>query len=249
MKAKSVLLGLPLLCLACGSPTTDDANDAAGTGDPYLARQVVGVNLLTPDARYEEASHYLTEEFIRGTFKLEESVELTEASLPQGAEYHWDGNQVAFSFGNYRPFQTIYAAEAAFNKRYQPEEVAMMDAMPKKPYLNGGPPSQGLANEWPVLSETAGVKKDTVAANDSSSSVSGVTAAAVMSTTPAKSTGKFAAVMGAGDKAVWNPATNTLHALYNNHIINVQVKTKTSQAAAQQQAVMIANVILTEIAE
>src|SRR5438128_1727916 len=116
MKAKSLLLGLPFLCLACGTPTTDDANDAAGTGDATLAKEVVGVYSLTPDARYETASHYLTEEFIRNNFKLEESVELKESSLPEGAEFEWGTNKVGFTFGHYRPFPTMYAAENTFNE-------------------------------------------------------------------------------------------------------------------------------------
>ncbi|MBC8156214.1 MAG: hypothetical protein H7Z72_25285 [Bacteroidetes bacterium] len=250
MKATSVLFGLPLLCLACGSPTTDDANDAAGTGDAYLARQVVGVNMLTPDARYKTADHYLTEEFIRSNFKLEESVELTEIGSPEGAAYEWGTNKVGFSFGNYRPFVSIYAAEYAFNKRYQPDVVAEMSAMPKKPYVNGGPPSQGLANEWPVLAQTQSVEEDTTAAvTDSSSTVSGLDAAAAMNTAPVKSDGKFTNIPGIGDKAVWEPAVQTLHVLYNNHIVNVQVKTNISPAAQQQRAALIANIILSEVAE
>ena len=124
-----------------------------------------------------------------------------------------------------------------------------MNAMPKKPYLTGGPASQGLANEWPVLEATTGVKKDIVATNDSATTVSGVTAAAVMTTAPATSSRKEIAVEGIGDKAVWEPATHTLHVLYNNHIVNVQVKTNDSQATQQQRAAMIANVILGEVAE
>ena len=247
MKATSILFGLPLLCMACGSPTTDDANDAAGTGDPYLAKEVVGVYALTPDARYMQPDHYMSEEFVRSNFKLEESVELKETAEPDGISYQWGGNEVGFTFGHYRPFPTIYAAETAFNERYQPGLVAAMDAMPKKPYTDGGPLSQGLANEWPRLAATAGMHNDTTAANDSSTTVSHVTAAEM--TKPASSNANYTAIDGVGDKAVWEPAKHTLHVLYSNNIVSVQVKTKESTATQQQRAASIANVILGEVTE
>lgn len=246
MKATSILFGLPLLCLACGG---DTSSEAPSTSSPELAKQVVGVRTLTPDARYTKPSDYLTEEFVRSNFKIEESVELKETTEPQGIVYSWAGNEVGFTFGNYRPFPTIYAAEAAFDKRYQPEVVAALDALPKKPYTRGGPTSQGLANEWPASPETTGIISEPVAGADSASAVSAVTVSDVAKTLPADSDGKFVAVDGVGDKAVWEPANHTLHVLYNNNVINVMVKTKDSEITQQQRAALLFNVILTEISE
>ena len=54
---------------------------------------------------------------------------------------------------------------------------------------------------------------------------------------------------GIGDKAVWEPAKNTLHVLMNNHILSVGINTKVAPAVRQQQAVQLAGVVLNQFTE
>ncbi len=251
MKAKSVLFGLPLLCLACGSPTNDDANDAAGTADPYLAREVVAVRTLTTDARYLDPCNYLGEEYIRTAFKIGEG-EVNEMSNPSGCEFEWDKNKVALSFGGHRPFESIYAAEYKFDKLYQPRlagvTTGQMGVENEKPALSG-PAPEGTGANGPAISG-AGTGNDKTAGNDTSTSVSAAQVPiAAKFTEPVENSGQFIAVPGVGDKAVWEPAKKTIHVLYNNHIVNVMVETKDSPAVQQQKAAMMAKVILDKIAE
>ncbi|MCY7356290.1 MAG: hypothetical protein LH609_02255 [Rudanella sp.] len=66
---------------------------------------------------------------------------------------------------------------------------------------------------------------------------------------PAKSQMGFVAVPGVGDKAVWEPAKQTMHVLYNNHILNVLVKTADPEAVKRQRAVTLSKAILEQMAE
>lgn len=248
MKQSIILLPLAILALtSCRPNTTDDANDASGTGGAELARAVVGVRMLSSDAKYEEAGNYLAEEFVRGTFELGEDTKLEVTNTREGGTFEWDKNEVVVSFGSARPYQSIYHAEYAFNKLYQPGVAAQMDAAPEKEALSGPEPG-GTGAERPAESVTGlAAKRDTSSANDTATSVSGVRASAVKLTTPAESAGKFVAYPGLGDKAVWDPTNRTLHVLLNNHILNVQVKTGDKPAVAQQRAAILANVIFHEV--
>ncbi|MDB5242486.1 MAG: hypothetical protein JWP57_3111, partial [Spirosoma sp.] len=111
-----------------------------------------------------------------------------------------------------------------------------------------GPATQGTGAERPASTPegktSSDLDADSTAANDSSSSVSGVTPVAAQFAKPVISTGTFKAVTGVGDKAVWEPSTSTLHVLYNNHIVNVRVQTKANEAARQQKATSLALLVL-----
>ena len=248
MKQSIILLAVALMALAsCRPSTTDDANDAGGTASPYLARSVVGVRMLASDANYEEAGNYLAEEFVRGTFKLDEKTTIEVTSTRKGGIFRWDKNEVVVSFGSARPYASIYKAEYIFDKLYQPGVAATMDATPEKGPLSG-PQPEGTGAERPAESATGlAAKRDTSSANDSATSISGVKASALKLTPPAQSAGNFVAYPGLGDKAVWDPTNRTLHVLLNNHILNVQVKTADKPAVAQQRAAILANVIFHEV--
>ncbi len=248
MKQSIILLAVALTGLAsCRPNTTDDANDAGGTASPYLARSVVGVRMLANDANYEEAGSYLAEEFVRGTFKLGADTKLEVTNTREGGIFEWDKNKVVVSFGSARPYQSIYQAEYIFDKLYQPGVAAQLDATPEKGALSG-PAPEGTGAEGPAESATGlAARRDTSSANDTATTVSGISAVATRLTPPAESTGKFVAYPGLGDKAVWDPTNRTLHVLLNNHILNVQVKTADKPDVAQQRAAILANVIFHEV--
>ncbi len=256
MTKKSILLAaFPLLLFACGRPTTDDANDAAGTGGADLAREVVGVHMLSTDANYDEPCNYLAEEFVTRTFNLE-GVTLEKFDQPNGCDFEWGKNKVGLMMGGRKPFPSIYHAEYVFDRLYQPsakklaEEQAMAE-QEKEPL--SGPDTEGTgaegANPTNATTTPNGAKGGIPADNDTASTVSGVTKQAAKFVEPAKSQMGFVAVLGVGDKAVWEPAKQTMHVLYNNHILNVLVKTADSEAVKRQRAVTLTKVVLEQMAE
>jgi hypothetical protein len=254
MTHKSILLSaLPLLLFACGKPsvTSDDANDAAGTGAAGLAKNVSGVYLLSTDASYDQPCNYLAEEFVINTFKLEgETIE--KVDQPNGCEFRWGTNRVTLIMGNRKPFPSIYHAEYVFDRLYQLSAAKLttgqaMAGQLQKPALSG-PNSEGTGSEMPATNLNS-TKRDTSATNDTASTISGRTRQAAIFTEPTVSQLGFVAVPGVGDKAVWEPAKQTIHVLYNNHIMNVMVKTTGSEATKKQQAANLAEVILNQIVE
>ncbi|MEZ0608841.1 hypothetical protein ACAW74_10020 [Fibrella sp. WM1] len=248
MKNSILPLSLALLALAsCRPSTQDNANDAGGTANAKLAREVVGVRMLSNDANYDEPCNYLAEEFVRNTFKLGATTEVEKVDGPRGCTFSWENNQVTVSFGSVKPYPSIYHAEYVFNKLYQPGVKQPMAMTDEKPALSG-PEPEGTAAEQPAESATGSIaKRDTSAANDTANTTSRVTAAAAKLTTPAASTGRFLAYPGLGDKAVWEPTARVMHVLLNNHILNVQVKSSAKPAQAQAQAAILANVIFNEV--
>ena len=252
----ALLLAVPVFCLtSCfmgdNSPTQDDANDAAGTGDPYLAREVVAVRTLTTDAQYLDPCNYLGEEFVMDAFKVKEG-EMKAISAPAGCTFEWGKNKVALSFGGHRPFESIYAAEYRFDKLYQPRLAAVttgqMGVENEKPALSG-PDPEGTGANGPATG-TVGLKNDKTPGNDTATSVSAAQVPiAAKFTEPVENSGRFVAVPEVGDKAVWEPAKKTIHVLYNNHIVNVMVDTKESPAVQQQKAGSMAKIILTKFEE
>jgi hypothetical protein len=93
MKIKSLILAFPVLCLACNSPSssTDPANQMDAS--PILGKAVSGTRALTSDFNYDEPCNILGEEYIRSTFNLEETTELTEGHNHNGCEFEWSGNK------------------------------------------------------------------------------------------------------------------------------------------------------------
>ena len=261
MKITTLILAIPVLCLtSCfkgdNAPTTDSANDASGTASPYLAREVVGVRMLTTDADYDEPCNILGEELVRSTFKLGAATEMAELKYPNGCVFEWGGNKLSLAFGGRRPYPSIYHAEYIFDKKYQPGAVSVAEdtegqAMQEKAPLSG-PQTEGTAAEHPANGpegkQSSNVNADASAKNDSSNSVSHVTSAALHLTKPAVSTGRFVAVPEVGDKAVWEPASGAMHVLYNNHIINVTVATKDNPEVRKEHAKALAEVMIDKIA-
>jgi hypothetical protein len=260
MKINPLLYTLPVLFLSScfkgdNATTTDGANDAAGTGSPYLAKRVVGVNMLSNDADYDEPCNVLGEEFVRGTFKLGATTEIAELDYPNGCTFEWGGNKVSLAFGGQKPYPSLYHAEYIFNKKYQdgaaPEAEEMEEHGEKAPL--SGPAPGGTGAERPATSpegsKSADIDADATPDNDSSNSVSGITPVAAKFTKPAVSTGQFIAVPGLGDKAVWEPAKGAMHVLYNNHIVNVTVSTKDAPAVQKEHAQSLAEVLIDKIAD
>lgn len=248
MKRRFLLIAaLPALLLACGKPTTDDASDAGGTASPFLAREVVGTRMLTEDANYDKPCNYIAQEFIRATFKLGIDVHLTEFDHPNGCEFHWDNNKVGLFFGGSKPFTSMYHAEYAFDKQYQPRQAALttgQSAKGEQRSSQSGPAPEGTVSEVPAITHEGGTKRDTSAANDTALTSSRIPPRAAMFTEPAQSQGRFVAVKGIGDKAVWEPANHTMHVLFNNHIINVQVQSGDQPQVLKERATTLANIIL-----
>lgn len=232
--------------------TTDDANDAAGTGSSSaeLARQPTGTRLLTTDSNYEDPCNYVAEEYVASTFKIE-GEEPKILDDPSGCSFTWGKNKVSVRFGSSKPYASIYHAEYAFDKLYQPQAAAQttgqMGTPGEKPAISG-PAPQGTGANGMVEGGT-GTGNDNTKGNDSASTVSGITAIAGKFTEPVKSIGNFVAVPGIGDKAVWEPAKHTMHVLMNQHIINVVVDTNEQPQAQQQHAGMLAEVIMNNLLE
>lgn len=252
MKQSAILLPIALLGLvSCHPNTLDDANDAGGTASPYLARQVVGVRMLSSDAPYEKASNLLAEDLVRGTFELG-GTELEVVDEPQGGKFIWGKNEVDVSFATPRPYPSIYHAEYAFDRMYQNKPASKMtmaadpDMSEKAPI--SGPEPEGTAAETPAESASGGIaKRDASAKNDSATSISRETPAATQLTTPAVTTARFTAYPDLGDKAVWDASTKSMHVLLNNHILTVRVNTSDKVAVARQRAAILANVMLDEV--
>ena len=258
MKIKFLILAFPVLFLtSCftgdDSTNTDNPNNAAGTGDPDLAREVSGVWLLSTDQRfgYDEPCNVLDEGLIQHMFNVGLTDKLTTLDYPNGCQFKWSGGTVSIAFGGPKPYPSIYHAEYIFNKNYQGGAGQVSGQMgttqEKPPYT--GPEPEGTGAERPAIEPkggaTADIDDDATAGNDSSESVSGIPPVAAQFTKPAISTGKFVALAGVGDKAVWEPAKNMVHVLYNNHIISVGIQTKGTPAQRQQQAVSLAEIVLT----
>ncbi|MEZ0486462.1 hypothetical protein [Fibrella aquatica] len=249
MKQSAILLSFAFLgMISCRPATEEGANDS---GAP-LARQVVGVRSLSNDALYEKASTMLAEEFVRGTFNVEDGTEIETIDEKNGGKFVWGKNEVDVSFASSRPYQSIYHAEYAFDRMYQNKPATPMteDADPDMTGRGplSGPAPEGTGAELPAESATGTIaKRDTSAQNDTATSVSRVTAAAARLATPAVSTTRFAAYPGIGDKAVWDASTKTLHVLLNNHILNVRVNTTDNMAMSRQRAAMLANVLFAEV--
>ncbi len=235
--------------VSCRPGDRDDANDAGGTSSPYLARQVVGVRMLSNDAIYDKASNLLAEELVRGTFKLGGDTEVDVVDEAQGGKFSWGKNEVDVSFATQRPYQSIYHAEYAFDRMFQNRPAARMKApevATEEP--QSGPKPEGTGAEMPAESATSSLaKQDASAKNDTATSVSRQTPAATQLTPPAITTAQFAAYPGLGDKAVWDASTKTMHVLLNNHILNVRVNTSDNVTMARQHAAILANVILDEV--
>jgi hypothetical protein len=248
MKQSILLLPVAFLALtSCRPDTTDGANDAAGTASPHLAREVVGVHMLSNDADYDEPCNYLAEEFVRGTFKLGADITLEKFDGPKGCSFRWASNEVTVTFGNRKPYPSIYHAEDIFNKNYQPGVAQPYEKTEQKLALSG-PNPEGTVAEQPVESATGTIaQRDTSAANDTATSVSRVPAAAARFVSPVVSAGRFLAYPGLGDKAVWEPQARVMHVLLNNHILNIGVKTNGKPAQQQAQAAILANVILNAV--
>ena len=245
MKITAMFLSIAVAALAtgCANSTTDDANDAAGTADAYLAREVVAVHLLTTDYRYNKICNFMEEGFVEEAFELGPTTEMNVTESLGGCRYDWKGGEVSVAFGNQKPYPSIYKAEYEFDKMYQPQ---LIDSMATSPVAAlSGPAPQGTASSAPAIA-TAEPKPEQPAVIDSTNGTNEVT---TKLTQPVYSTPKGVAVPNVGDKALWDANTSTLHVLFLNHVINMTVKTNKTEATKQKQAVMMMQVIVDRIAK
>jgi len=227
----------------------DDANDAAGTADPHLARRVSGTWLLSTDYNYDQRCNYLPVDYIRSVYKLKESAELEKYDLPNGCEVRWQGDKAGFFFEEGSPYQSTFQSEYAFDKLFQPRRVAELDSMSETPGMKDGsyhgPQPQGTVVEHPVEGVSAGAGIDASAKNDSTTQpIQGETQATVRLADPAQNTPTGVAVTGVGDKAIWEPAKRTLHVLHLNHIMHVTAPRGGSEQTARQGAVVLAQALI-----
>ncbi len=246
MKINSLLLAFPVLCLACGSPssTTDPANNI--DANPVVAKQVVGVDALTSDFNYDEPCNLLGEEYVRSTFNLDETAKLEEVIEHNGCEFAFAGNKVHVSFGGTKPFESIFNAEYTFDRMYQgkPANVVTQPVETAQAMPISGPETEGTNSEVPPPSADSKHQNT----DDKHPIHSGVTAAAPALTAHAVSKGNFEAVPNVGDKAVWDATTGAMHVLYNNHIINVTVETKDKPEVRKERALSLVEVLIDKIA-
>lgn len=231
MKTKLIFLAIPLLGLsACFGPTTENDGNAASTAT--LAKSVVGVRALSTDAGYDKPCHFLGEELVRDMFTVGEA-EMTEHDLATGCSYAWSGNQVALTFAGARPFSSTFQAEYVFNKRY---------------------------SAIPAVVAAAPVVADSVATDSAETAPAGAAPAEVAHAGVAHASetahhaaptpgGTYEPVAELGDKAAWNPVTNTMNVLYNNHILTVTVTTKDSAEKRKEHAKALAELMIEKLAE
>ncbi|MVM34357.1 hypothetical protein GO755_30275 [Spirosoma sp. HMF4905] len=247
MKIKSLLLAFPVLCLACSNPGSDTADPASQMdASPILAKRPAGVTALSVDFGYDEPCNILGEEYVRSTFNLGEKTELEEAHEHNGCEFAWEGNKVLVSFGGAKPYPSVYQAEYLFNKMYQNKPAMASAPVVEAPESETVNSSEGTSPEAIVSDEEATEHHST---DDNQPKHGGITAATPHLTEPAVSSGHYEAVPNVGDKAVWDATTGAMHALYNNHIINVTVETKGKAEVKKEQAQSLVEVLIEKIAE
>ena len=245
MKLTHSLLSIAVAALvtSCGNPSTDGANDAAGTGSPDLAREVVAVHLLTTDYRYNKICDFMEEGFVQSAFNLgTEEVDVVEEQ--EGCHYQWKNGSVDVTFGGRKPFPSIYHAEYAFDKKFQPQRLTDFGPTTSAPALSG-PSPQGTGSSAAAI----GVNEPEPVQPAVIDSLNGTSEVNTSLTTPAVATDKGMPVAEVGDKALWDAKTATLHTLYLNHIINLTVKTNQPEAEKKARAVRMAQVIVDRISK
>ncbi|MDB5240465.1 MAG: hypothetical protein JWP57_1090, partial [Spirosoma sp.] len=126
MKINPLLYTLPVLLLSScfkgdNATTTDTANDAAGTGSLYMAREVAGVWQLSTDQRfgYDAPCNVLNEGLIQSTFDIKATEEMQTLDYQNGCQFKWSGGTASIAFGGPRPYPSMYHAEYIFDKNYQ----------------------------------------------------------------------------------------------------------------------------------
>ncbi len=227
-----------------------DANNAAGTGDPDLARHVSGVYLLSTDYHYQEPCNYLPEEFVKNLFQLGEGVELTKHSELHSCELRWGPNKIGFYLESGKPFESVYQSEYHFNKLFEPGANAGADqGTAAKPTLFG-PAPQGTNAELPAPTneESASTEQDSTR-GDASAPLGGITKPAPPLVEPARNTATGEAVKEVGDKAIWEPGKKALHVLHNNHVFSVVVQMPGNSAKLKQSSIGLAKLVIYYISE
>lgn len=254
------MLSTLLLLSLCGLPSchmggdqnvpNDAANDASGTGDPDLAREVTGVWRLSTDYNYDERCNYLPTEFVRNLFKLNESITLEKYDLQNGCEVRWGNQKVGFYFEPGSPYESVYQSEYAFDRLFQPQNVVANETTPpnfnsvkESPYH--GPNPQGTGAERPAEGVSTGGGIDASARNDSSNQPDpNLTPANTQLAAPAQNTPTGMAIEGVGDKAIWDSRKRTLHVLHLNHVLHVTAPTTGNEKAMRQGAIDLAMTII-----
>lgn len=244
----ATLTSLPGCFQGDHQPTEDTANDAAGTGDDELAREVTGTWLLSTDYNYDQRCNYLPLEFVQSLFHIDESAKLEKYDLPNGCEVRWSGQRVGLYFEESSPYESVFQSEYAFDTLFQPRKVAQLDSNTVtpgvKPGSYHGPKPQGTGAERPAEG-LSGAGVDASALNDTSTGLThNNTPAAAHLVAPAEATPTGVPVSNVGDKALWEPRKRLLHVLYLNHIFHVQAPTKGDANTAREGAVNFAKYLI-----
>ncbi|GAA4402001.1 hypothetical protein GCM10023187_16790 [Nibrella viscosa] len=260
MKNQLFLLMLSGAMMSCGEygHYTDTANDAAGTGGNYIAKDVSGLYILSPDHEYERPCNYMSAAFIKDMFNIPLTTELTTIDVPNGCEFQWGNSRVGVAFAKPNPYESMYHAEYIFNMLFQPGDPQVLGQLSRKYTLGEdykarsifGPKPSGLAAEWPTSRQVRlGITQESTLPNDTATTTAGPTTspAATQFVLPVETTQKYIGLIGVGDKAVWEPGTQILRVLYLNHIISLKVQTPATEKVRQQQAVNLANFIMDEL--
>ncbi len=242
-----LLLGLSLIACSTQERENLDAGNAAGTGDAYEAREVVGVRLLSTDYNYQERCNYLPEEFVRNLFQLGEDVELAKYSELNSCELRWQSNKIGFYLESDKPFESTFQSEYHFNKLFEPKanQVAGQNASPKPTIF--GPAPQGTNSELPASTTTTSPEQDSIRGGDPSAPLEGITDAAPPLATPAQNTATGQAVSEVGDKAIWEPGKKALHVLHNNHVFTVVAQMPGSTDQLKQGAIGLAKLVVNSL--
>ena len=220
-----------------------DITNAAGTGDPDVAKRVSGTWLLSTDYHYQERCNYLPEEFVRNLFQLGEDVELAKYSGINNCELRWGPNKIGFYLESKKPFESTFQSEYYFNKRFDPKANQAADATEPKPTIYG-PAPEGTNGEFPVGDEATTSKQDSARGGDPSAPISGITQPVPRIAAPATNTPTGQAVTDVGDKAIWEPGKKTLHVLYNNHVFSVAAQLPGSPDKLKQGAIGLAKLVI-----
>lgn len=255
MKIKSLILALPVLCLACNAPSTPEDPASQMDASPIVAKRVSGVKMLTTDFNYDQPCNILGEEYVRKTFNLEETTKLVEKYGHDGCEFDWEGNKVVISFGGDKPYTSVYIAEYMFDKLYQGKHQSVKadpsaldsNAIQTASSSEGTNPNAIISTDETTGSNLAETAQSTT--DDNQPQHGGVSSAAPPLTTPSIGLATTEAVRELGDKAVWDSAKGTMHVLYNNHIINVTVDTKAKPEVRKEHAMSLVEVLIEKIAE
>jgi len=233
--------------LACtGQERDNQDNRAAGTGDPYVARRVSGMWLLSTDYHYEDICNFIPEEFVRQQFHLDDKLELAKYSDLNRCEFRWNSNAIGFYMETEKPFESTFKSEYFFDKHFQNQSANDSSLAPSPTHQQplSGPDPEGTAAQFAKDTTDPSSKLDSTRGFDPSAPITGMTKPKPPLATPAHNTPTGIAVQGVGDKAVWESKTKTLHVLYINHVFSVRAQMPSNPDQLKQGCILLAKLVM-----